>query len=162
AAAGDVRLLLTFVGKKATAVLYRPVVPGTSPEKAFRVVSPTGETIIDEVRQLDGGRLVRGGEGMHVVVEAAIPLRSLGLKLSPGVGVKVDWGGLGSGPDGTEVLRRVYWANKATQIVSDAPSEARLSPHLWGHVVFHGNRPSADDRLIDIGLTPDRTPKDVK
>ena len=41
-----------------------------------------------------------------------------------------------SGPDGTEVLRRVYWANRATQIVSDAPSEARLHPHLWGHVVF--------------------------
>lgn len=158
-AAGDVRLLLTFVDKKTMAVLYRPVVPGTPADKAFRVVSPVGETVIDEVRQLEGVRLVRGGENGQVIVEAAIPLAALGLKPSPGLRLKADWGVLVSGPDGTEVLRRVYWANRATQIVADAPSEARLSPHLWGHLVFHGQRSAAEERIGDIN--PERTPKDV-
>ena len=37
---------------------------------------------------------------------------------------------------GTVVLVRHYWANKATSILSDAPSEAALHPDLWGYVRF--------------------------
>jgi len=40
--------------------------------------------------------------------------------------------------------------------VADAPSEARLYPHLWGHVVFHGLKPAADDKLNDIAVNPDK------
>ena len=50
---------------------------------------------------------------------------------------KLDWGILVSGSDGTEVLRREYWSNKATHITADAPSEAELHPELWGHIRFH-------------------------
>ena len=38
--------------------------------------------------------------------------------------------------DGHEVLQRVYWANKATAIVSDVAAEADLHPDLWGFVRF--------------------------
>jgi hypothetical protein len=29
-------------------------------------------------------------------------------------------------------LHRVYWSNKATGLTSDVPSEAMLTPQLWG------------------------------
>jgi hypothetical protein len=79
------------------------------------------------------------------VLEAAIPLSALGLKITPGLRLKLDWGVLVSGPDGTEVLRREYRANKVTQITADAPSEAELHPELWGHVRFHTERTAALD-----------------
>ncbi|MCE9603294.1 MAG: hypothetical protein K8U03_00150 [Planctomycetia bacterium] len=144
---GDLRLLLTFVGDKPKAVLYRPVVPGTKPENVVRVTSPTGETTFDEIKQLNDVRLVRSGDDKQYTLEAAVPLSALGIKPEPGLRLKLDWGVLVSGPDGNEVMRRIYWSNKATQIVADAPSEARLQPHLWGHVRFQDLRPTAEEQL---------------
>ena len=34
--------------------------------------------------------------------------------------------------DGTKTMQRVYWSNKATAITADVPSEAELTPKLWG------------------------------
>ncbi|HUW35397.1 MAG TPA: hypothetical protein VM223_27620 [Planctomycetota bacterium] len=62
----------------------------------------------------------------------------------------MDWGVLVSGKDGNEVLRRIYWSNKATSIVSDAPSEAVLHPDLWGNIRFHerdATKPEVTDAL---------------
>jgi hypothetical protein len=160
---GDVRLLLTFMGKEPAAVLYRPVVPGTPKEKAWRVTSPVGEAVFDEVVQLKGVRLARSSDANGYVLKAAVPLAALGLKPAPGLRLKLDWGVLVSGPEGTEVFRRIYWANKATTIVSDAPSEARLHPNLWGYALFHGYRPTTDDRLNEVAGPGDKPqPKDVK
>jgi hypothetical protein len=38
--------------------------------------------------------------------------------------------------NGFETLERVYWSNKATAITSDVPSEAQLTPRLWGRWVL--------------------------
>lgn len=160
--AGDVRLLITQTPAGPRAVLYRPVVPGTPPEKAWRVRSPVGEVAIDEVKLVPGVRIGRNGEADRYVLEAAVPLAELGLKPTPGMRLKLDWGVLVSGPEGTEVLKRVYWANQSAQIVADAPSEARLSPHLWGHALFHGAR--GDDTRLDAatgGKKPDRDVTDI-
>ena len=59
-----------------------------------------------------------------------------GLKPAPDLRLKMDWGVLVSGPDGHEVIRRVYWSNKATAITADVPSEAMLTPNLWGRWRF--------------------------
>jgi len=32
--------------------------------------------------------------------------------------------------------QRVYWSNKATGITADVPSEAMLTPSLWGLFTF--------------------------
>ncbi len=160
------RVLLSYVGNKPLAVLYRPVAPGTSPDKTLQVISPVGETIIDHVEQLTTTRLLRTIDRMsnQYTLEAAILLKSFGLKATGDLRLKMDWGLLVSGPEGHDVLRRVYWANQATQIIADAPSEARLTPHLWGHVLFHDHRPSAEDRLtddvIDSFKKPPKAPKD--
>ncbi len=59
----------------------------------------------------------------------------------------------------------MYWANQAMQIIADAPSEARLTPHLLGHILFHDHCPSADDRLADDSIDgsqkPTKTQKDA-
>lgn len=159
--AGDVRLLFASTNDGPRLVLYRPVRPGTPPERTFRVTSPVGATVIDEVTLLKQVRMVRSGDERQYTVEAAVPLSALGLKLSPGLRLKLDWGVLVAGPGGTEVLRRVYWANRGTQIVSDAPTEARLTPHLWGHVVFHGVFQGDEQRLSGVE-TGEKKGKEVK
>lgn len=161
--AGDLRVLLTYMDNKPAAVLYRPVVPGTPPEKAWRVTSPVATLTFDEVAQIKGVRMAKNTMGDQYVLEAAIPLSALGLKPAEGLRLKMDWGVLVAGPDGHEVIRRVYWANQSTQIVSDAPSEARLTPHLWGHIVFHGVRAGVDEKFNAINVLPDKNaPKEVK
>jgi hypothetical protein len=87
------------------------------------------------------------------VFEAAVPLVALGLVPKEGLRLKMDWGVLVADRDGNAVTRRVYWANKATDIIADAPSEARLHPDLWGAVRFHGLRKSDTSArsLVDSG-----------
>ena len=158
---GDVRVLLSYIGNKSLAVLYRPVAPGASSDKALRVTSPVGETIIDHVEQLTSARMLRTIDPLspnQYTLEAAIPLKAIGLKATGDLRLKMDWGLLVSGPEGHDVLRRVYWANQATQIIADAPSEARLTPHLWGHILFHDHRPSAEDRLADDAINGSKKP----
>ena len=86
-------------------------------------------------------------------------LSALGLKITPNLRLKMDWGVLVSGPDGTEVLRREYWANKATQITADAPSEAELHPELWGHVRFHSE--VFGSRLDPMAAKKDKAVEDL-
>jgi len=64
----------------------------------------------------------------------SIPLSVLGLKTEPGEKIKADIGVLRG--DGVSTVQRVYWNNKATGVVSDVPSEAQLTPSLWGDWIF--------------------------
>ena len=144
--AGDQRLLLTWVKKQAVAVLYQAVVPGTAPADAWQVVSPVNQVAFDRVEKLENVEMARQGGGRGYVVEAAIPLAALGLKVHDGMRVKLDWGMLTTDKSANQVRQRLYWANKATGIVADAPSEARLQPDLWGHVIFHNRDRDAAHR----------------
>ena len=114
------------------------------------VVDVTLPAPADQVRTAVIQVLTDGG----YEVEAAVPLSALGLKPTAGLRLKMDWGMLVSGPDGNEVIRRVYWANQATNITADAPSEARLHPNLWGHVLFHDRKKNAEDRLDAFDKPP--------
>jgi hypothetical protein len=58
------------------------------------------------------------------------------LKPEPGQLLRGDIGILRG--NGTETTARVYWSNKATGITSDVPSEAMLTPMLWGGVELKG------------------------
>ena len=58
----------------------------------------------------------------------------LGLRPKSGLVLRGDLGVLRG--DGQRTLHRVYWSNKATGITADVPSEAQLTPHLWGRWEF--------------------------
>jgi hypothetical protein len=66
--------------------------------------------------------------------EFSMPLGVLGLKPTPGTTLRGDIGLLRG--DGLRTTQRVYWFNKATGLVSDLPSEAELTPQLWGTMKF--------------------------
>ena len=127
---GDVRLLVTQVKKQTLALLYRAVVPGTKDPVAFS--SPWRTITCDKVENVSTHvQFAASATGEY---ELSIPLAILGLKPEAGKSIKADVGILRG--DGTQTMQRVYWNNKATGIVSDVPSEAELTPGLWGRWTF--------------------------
>ena len=72
--------------------------------------------------------LADSGDGTY---EISVPLALLGLKPVPGMVLRGDIGILRG--DSFVTTHRVYWSNKATGITADVPSEAELTPQLWGN-----------------------------
>ena len=66
------------------------------------------------------------------VVEAAVPLATLGFNPESGKSYKLDMGVIFSDAKGDNRAARVYWANKATGLVNDVPGEIMASPEMWG------------------------------
>lgn len=129
---GDLRLLVTVVAGKTKAVLYRAVVPGTPDDKKVVFSAPWHSTSMDSVTDVsDQVQLVNDGTGNYQI---SVPLAVLGLKPKNGMRIKGDIGILRG--SGTQTTQRVYWSNKATAIVSDVPSEAMLTPGVWGTFEF--------------------------
>jgi hypothetical protein len=130
AAAGDLRLLVTQAKGKTLAVLYRAVVPGTKEPVPFS--SPWRTITLDQVEDVSGDvELAGGADGNY---ELSISLVKLGLRPRAGDAIRGDLGVLRG--DGAQTLQRVYWCNKATGITADVPSEAELTPRLWGQWEF--------------------------
>ncbi|HUW34774.1 MAG TPA: hypothetical protein VM223_24460, partial [Planctomycetota bacterium] len=145
-APGDFRLLMTMSRGEPMAVIYKPVAPGAPDDKAWDCVSPVSKIKYDYVAKVPEVRIACRTGDDHYCLEAAVPLKTLGLRINDGLRLKFDWGMLVSGRDGNEVMRRVYWSNKATSIIADAPSEARLHPDLWGTIRFH----SKDEKGLNV------------
>jgi len=139
AAPGDVRLLVSLVKGKPVAVLYRPVAT-TGPRNSATFESPLRTLRFDDVE--DVSNYVQFAKGIANSTtgasagdfEFSIPLRILGLNPMPGTELRGDIGLLRG--DGVRTTQRVYWSNKATGLVSDIPSEAELTPQLWGQFRF--------------------------
>jgi hypothetical protein len=137
---GDLRLLLTCAGGKPQAVLYQAVAPGARPEEGWKTFTQAaGETAFERVVLLPDVKIAFGPEGEGTVVEAAVPLKALGLQVRDGLALKMDWGILSTG-DGNSVRERQYWANRTATGTSDESFESRLEPHLWGQVVFRDTK----------------------
>ncbi len=139
AAAGDERLLVTRVKGMTVAVLYRPVASGGGESVAFS--SPLRTIKFDCVEDVSADVILAGGgekekpiAGEPVIYEFSIPLAKLGLTAIAGQSLRGDVGILAG--DGVSTLQRLYWSNKATGLTSDVPSEAELTPSLWGVFEF--------------------------
>jgi hypothetical protein len=128
-AVGDSRLLITRVKDKTVALLYRAVVPGTTEPVPFS--SPWRTIMLDRVEDVSAQVQLGGTNGNF---EISIPLATLGLKPQPGQKIRGDLGVLRGNEFQTS--QRVYWSNKASGIVADVPSEAELTPKLWGRIEF--------------------------
>ncbi|MGB2823613.1 MAG: hypothetical protein WBF17_21715 [Phycisphaerae bacterium] len=124
--AGDQRLLITQVKGRTRATLYRAKVPGTKDPVAFS--SPWRTIHLDVVE--DVSKHVTVAADKAGTFEISIPLAVLGWHPKPGRTYRADLGVL-RGANG-QTTQRVYWSNKATAITADVPSEAELTPKLWG------------------------------
>jgi len=132
AVAGDERLLVAQVDGKTRALLYRQVVPGTKEEDKVPFNAPWHGITFDQVTDVsEKVQLTADKNGNYQI---AVPLSVLALNPQPGMRIKGDVGILRG--DGQTTTARVYWANKATGIVSDVPTEAELTPGLWGTWMF--------------------------
>lgn len=128
---GDLRLLVTLVKGQPLALLYRASVPGTAAQDRVPFSSPWRTIYFDRVEDVSAQVQFAGRAGNF---EFSIPLAALDLKAEPGLKLRGDLGVL-RGSAG-ETVQRVYWSNKATGITADVPSEAQLTPQLWGTLEF--------------------------
>ncbi len=127
---GDIRLLVTLVKGKPLALIYRPVDPQFStPPVPFS--SPWRTITIDRVDNVSSDLAFAKDVGNF---EFSIPLKLVCLKPDPGETITADIGLLRG--NGFQTTQRVYWNNKATGITADVPSEAELTPALWGRWEF--------------------------
>lgn len=129
---GDLRLLVTLKPDgKPLALLYRPVVPGTKEPVMFS--SPWRSIPIDRVDDVsDQLEFTADGKGTF---QLSIPSETLGLKITNRTTTLLGDLGILRG-NGFQTTQRIYWSNKSTAITSDVPSEAQLTPNLWGKFSF--------------------------
>lgn len=136
---GDIRILAAFVkkveNKRETYVpkvmLYEQRTKRSS-TKPIHFTSPVMSVTFDRVEDITSQcRFAQGKKGDY---ELQVPLDLIGMRAREGVKTIGDIGVL-RGDDGATVAR-LYWANKATGIVSDVPSEAMLAPRNWAPIEF--------------------------
>ncbi len=120
------RLLVTLVRGKPRALLYRAKVPGTTQPVSFS--SPWRSIQLDVVEDVTA-HLVFAADNAGTY-EISIPLAVLHWQPKPGDEARADLGVLRGA--NFQTTQRIYWSNKATAITADVPSEAELTPKLWG------------------------------
>jgi hypothetical protein len=125
--AGDVRIVVTRTDGKPAVTLYRAVAPEAPKADGVLFESPIGKVSFDQVQSISEHVRLAGADGNF---EFSVPLKVLGFKPAENTEVLADIGVL-RGLEGRTV-RRTYWSNKLTVLVSDLPSEARLHPDRWG------------------------------
>jgi hypothetical protein len=133
AADGDLRLLVTQVGKKSLAMLYRQrlATPGKSVVFASPWRSVEFADVQDVSAQIELKEAYFKNSGYdQKLFEFSIPLSAIGLRPEAGTSLKVDFGLLRGTPGQTS--ERLYWHNKVTGLLADIPGEAMLEPGQWG------------------------------
>lgn len=138
--AGDRRLLISQVKGKTVAVLYEPVSPGSTAEPVvfgsplrsirFARVDVVSDDVALAVRKTPNLKKDSSGKLVEATYELSVPLALLRFTPKAGASYKFDIGVLRG--DGAQTLQRAYWSNKASGLVADIPSEAELTPALWG------------------------------
>lgn len=132
AAPGDLRLLFTLFQGRPVAVLYRPVVPGTTAPVTISTIH------IDRVMRLDTAQVSICRDATHglYTVEAAVPLADLAVAPAAAASLRGDVGVIFADESGRSRSLRLYYYNHHTEMVSDVPTEATLQPAEWGSIVM--------------------------
>ena len=136
---GDLRLSIGQVKGKPVAVIYRKVALDASSKASHTFSSGIiREYVVESVKVLSDAQIqVKVDQpGKRYVVEAAIPLASLGLKIEPGMVLSGDIGATHSNPSGDDTRLRTYWSNQETGLVDDEVYELMLKPANWGQLKF--------------------------
>ena len=134
AGAGDLRLSIGPCQGKDTAVLYRRVSAVKKPKSFSSGV--VADYPMEFVDVLADARVSVKKRGEAYVVEAAVPLATLGLAPTGGLVLRGDFGATHAGPDGQRTRLRTHWSNQQTGLVDDAVFELKLVPKNWGEISF--------------------------
>jgi hypothetical protein len=132
-ALGDLRLSIGNFKGAPVAVIYRPVAKDKAP-KAFSS-GVVKEYVVDNVQTLTDLSIKVAKHGKSYVVEAAVPLTTLGLPPSSQT-LRGDFGVTYGDAAGQRTRLRNYWSNQHTGLVDDAVFELMLEPENWGELSF--------------------------
>ncbi len=132
---GDLRLSIGNFQGQPTAVVYRKV----ADEKKPKVFSSgvVKEYAMDSVAVLADAKVAAkvDAQGKRYVVEAAIPLKALGLAPKDGLSLRGDFGATHGDKSGKDTLLRTHWNNQSTGLVNDEVFELRMEPTNWGEIL---------------------------
>ena len=136
AALGDVRVSVGPFQGKPTAVAYRKESKEKHP-MSFSSGVQKGYTMDSVLVLKDAKVQVKvSPDGKRYVVEAALPLATLGLKPADGLTIRGDVGVTHSDQAGKDTALRSYWSSQDTGLVSDEVFELKMTPAAWGEIVF--------------------------
>ncbi|MBA3683754.1 MAG: hypothetical protein H0W72_00685 [Planctomycetes bacterium] len=132
---GDLRLSIGNLGGKPTAVLYRFVSEQKKPRMfSSGVVRDWQVDWVDVLASVVVDVAIDAGKGY--TVEAAIPLKDLGIAATPGLRLRGDLGATHGDPAGSRTRLRTYWSNQSTGLVDDVVFELKPTPQHWGTIVL--------------------------
>ena len=135
---GPCRLLAAPMGGRGTVVYWQQKAETPSNPITYSVGNNMANaSSFDIVKLVPNAKVqVQTGISSYTVL-VTVPLAELGLTGDVfGETMKGVVGVLYSSPAGDDTLSRVYWHNKATGLVSDVPSESRLTPGQWGDITI--------------------------
>jgi hypothetical protein len=130
--AGDERLLVSTFQDRPIAVLYRPLMSGTT--------SPVNlaSARIDQVIKLDEAKVAirRDADHKFYTVEVSVPFKDLNLDPKTTDELRGDVGVIFADETGKSRSLRLYYYNRHTEMVDDLATEATLQPNYWGEIAM--------------------------
>jgi hypothetical protein len=132
---GPIRLLTAPLNGKNTVIYSQAkIIQQAHPVTYMVGNNPANATNLDVVTILESATAISktGTNGYSVLLR--VPLADIGLNPADTKTIKGIVGVIYSDPLGTNRVARMYWFDKATDLVSDVPTEARLSPEKWGTI----------------------------
>jgi len=131
---GDTRILFApFLGQ-SIAVVMQKVANGGPAAPMMYTSSQLPETL-ERVVMLKEAKIAVRTTPDGYMLEAAVPLATIGFAPQPGQTYPFDFGILYGDTGGQMTMLRAYWANQDTQINNDTPTEARIQPDNLGTAV---------------------------
>ena len=134
AVTGDFRLSIGNFGGKDTAVLYRRLSQTKQPKSFNSGVFKN--YVMEYVGVVPDAKISVSKRAEGYVVEAAIPLGTLGLQPTDNLTLRGDTGVTYGDAAGQRTRLRSYWSNQQTGIVDDTVAELMLQPKNWGEWKF--------------------------
>ena len=132
---GDLRLSIGNFRGTPKAMLYRRVADGDKKPRTFSSgVIKAFE--MEYVAPLDEVRIKVTPRAKGYIVEAAIPLSALKIKLATALTLRGDVGATHGDQAGQRTRLRTYWSNQHTGIVDDVVFELQMEPKNWGAITF--------------------------
>jgi hypothetical protein len=132
---GPIRILVASISGEDTVIYWQKKAPRKENPTTYVVGNNNANAqSFDVVKRLTSAKVARqmsdGGYGLLVT----IPLTELGIVPEAMPQLKGIVGVIFSDPSGKNRASRLYWHDKATGLVSDVSSEARLNPAAWGAI----------------------------